>query len=126
MRRDLEEVTARRKRLMARQYIEHTKQLEVDLEKANKDLQKVDKRLADSIDISTEISGMLARKKEALRKLEIACMDEGIELYEGKLKKEREGYYAAQAEVKAHQVEATRHKRQIGIFLRRKAELEKT
>ena len=125
LKQKLEEITSSRKRLMARQYIDRSKQYEVDLKKANEDFQLVDRRLADSIVISAEISGMLAEKKEEQRKQEIAMNLEGIELEEGELRKVKESYYAKQEEIKVLQAEATKHKRQIGIFLRRNAELEK-
>jgi len=121
----LEEVAIRRKRLMADQYIERSKQYEVDLKKANEELQKADRKLADTITISSEISAMLAEKKETQRKLEIAYMDEGLGLCEEKLKKEKEGYYAAMEVAKVHQVESSKLKAEWGIFQRRKVEFEK-
>ena len=121
----LEEVGARRKRLMARQYVERSRQYEDNLKQMNAELQKADGELAGSMAISSEISGMLAEKKESQRKLEIAYMDEGIELCEEKLKKEKEGYYTAMEEAKVHQVESSKLKGEWGIFHRRKVELEK-
>ncbi len=125
LKQKLEKATASRKRLMARQYVERSKQYEQELKKVNEDLQVVGKRIADSTAISLEVSRMLAERKEEQRKREVAMILEGIELCEGRLKKAREAYYACQEEMKVHQVEATKEKRQIGIFLRRKVELEK-
>ena len=125
LKQKLEKVTASRKRLMARQYVDRSKEYEQELKKANEDFQTVDKRLADSIAISAEISGMLAEKKEEQRKREIAMSLEGIGLEEGELRKVKESYYAKQEEIKVLQAEAGKHKRHISILLRRKAELEK-
>lgn len=124
-RKDLEELEAKRKSLMARDYLERTKKHAEERGKVEKALERAKKKFEDSAAISTELSELLIKKKEELKVLELEYLREGQEVFQEKLSDLNNQYLEKKEEMQKLRKEATAVKEQIEQLRRQQQALER-
>lgn len=123
--KDLAEVAERRKRLMAREYLDRSKKRADAVKKAGEDLQKANAKLADTVAISEELSSMLKEKKAQLKQLELEYLKEGEKISQEKSEAVSKEYREKYQELLELRKKATDVKREIQGFQNRQRVLER-
>lgn len=123
--KEKDEIAQRRKRLMARDYLEQGDRFREKLEKINQQLKTADRKLAEAGGIREGLVDLSRRSEEELVQLEINYLAEGEELCAGKLEELTKSYLIKKTEADNLKKQAAEVKAQRRFYHNRRRELER-